>query len=147
MKTTLPNPNNIERNWYIIDASGIELGRLASRVAMILMGKTKAIYATNIDVGDYVVVINAEQISVTGTKWEDKLYYKHTGYLGGLKVSRFKELINKKPEEVIYLAVKGMLPKTKMGRKMIGKLKVYKGDQHPHSAQKPEFLDIKGVVK
>jgi large subunit ribosomal protein L13 len=147
MKTTLPNLNDVERNWYLIDASGLELGRLASKVAMILMGKTKAIYTPNIDVGDFVIVVNAEKISVTGKKWEDKLYYRHTGYLGGLKVASFKELINKKPEEVIYLAVKGMLPKTKMGCKMVGKLKVYRDDKHPHSAQKPELLDIKEAIK
>lgn len=147
MKTTLPNVNEIKRNWYIIDASGIELGRLASKVAMFLMGKTKAIYSTNFDVGDFVIIINAEKIKVTGKKMEDKLYYRHSGYLGGLKTTSLSELIKKKPEEVIRLAVKGMLPKTKMGRHMIKKLKVYKGNEHPHAAQKPELIDIKEAIK
>lgn len=147
MKTTLPNVNDIKREWYLIDASGLELGRLASKVAMILMGKTKAIYSTNFDVGDFVIIINAEKISVTGKKMDEKLYYRHTGYLGGLKAAKLSELINIKPEEVIYMSVKGMLPKTKMGRKMINKLKVYKGNYHPHAAQKPELIDIKEAIK
>jgi large subunit ribosomal protein L13 len=147
MKTTLPNFNEIKRNWYIIDANGLELGRLASKVAMIIMGKTKAIYSTNFDVGDFVIIVNAEKIYVTGKKMEDKLYYRHTGYLGGLKMESLSERMLKKPEDVIYQAVKGMLPKTKMGRQMISKLKVYKGNEHPHVAQKPELIDIKEAIK
>lgn len=147
MKTTLPAFNEIKRNWYVINASGLELGRLASKVAMILMGKTKAIYSTNFDVGDFVVIINAEKIYVTGKKMEDKMYYRHTRYLGGLKTESLSERLLKKPEDVIYQAVKGMLPKTKMGRQMISKLKVYKGNEHPHAAQKPVLIDIKEAIK
>ena len=147
MKTTLPAFNEIKRNWYVINASGLELGRLASKVAMILMGKTKAIYSTNFDVGDFVVIINAEKIYVTGKKMEDKMYYRHTRYLGGLKTESLSERLLKKPEDVMYQAVKGMLPKTKMGRQMISKLKVYKGNEHPHAAQKPVLIDIKEAIK
>jgi large subunit ribosomal protein L13 len=147
MKTTLVNVNDIKRDWFLIDANGLELGRLASKVAMIIMGKTKNIYSPNFDVGDFVIVVNAEKVYVTGKKMEKKLYYRHTGYLGGLKMARLDELIDKKPEEVIYLAVKGMLPKTKMGRQMIKKLKVYKGKDHPHMSQKPLFLEIKEDIK
>ena len=134
----------MEKEWFVIDAEGQILGRLASNIAKILMGKHKPTYTPNIDTGDYVIVVNAEKIKVTGKKLTDKIYYRHSGYLGGLKEETLMSLLNRKPEKVIELAVKGMLPKNKLGRKMIKKLKVYRGPDHPHQAQKPKILKIEG---
>lgn len=132
------------KEWFLIDAEGQILGRLASNIAKILMGKHKPTYTRNIDTGDYVIVVNAEKIKVTGKKLTDKIYYRHSGYLGGLKEETLMSLLTKKPEKVIELAVKGMLPKNKLGRKMIKKLKVYRGPEHPHQAQNPKLLKIEG---
>lgn len=137
MKTSWAKPGTYEQNWYLMDAEEFVLGRMASKIAMMLMGKHKPIYTPFIDTGDFVVVINAEKIVYSGTKARDKKYQWHTGYLGGLKERTLSEYLEKDPEEVIRLAVKRMLPKTKMGRKMLSKLKVYSGAEHPHAAQKP----------
>ncbi len=141
-KTSVAKKEKIKRNWYVVDAEGKILGRLASKVAGILMGKNKPIYTPNVDTGDFVIVINADKIKVTGKKLVDKIYYKHSGYLGGLKKETLFSLINRKPEFVIKHAVWGMLPKNKLGRQMIKKLKIYRGSQHHHQAQKPEVIEI-----
>lgn len=133
------------RNWYLIDAKGQVLGRLASKIAKILMGKHKPEYMPHIDTGDYVVVINAKDIKLTGRKLTQKIYYRHSNYPGGLKVKNAKEMLETKPEEMIKLAVRGMLPKTILGKKMLKKLKVYRDETHPHTAQKPLPLDFKEV--
>lgn len=146
VKTKIAKKEMIKRKWYVVDASGQILGRLASKVAKILMGKHKPIYTPNVDTGDYVIVINAEKIRVTGKKLQDKIYYKHTpGYLGHLKEEKLALLLARRPEAVIRFAVEGMLPKNSLGRKMLKKLKVYKGSEHPHVAQKPEVLNLEGV--
>lgn len=145
LKTEIAKKARIERKWYLLDAKGEILGRLASKVAKILMGKHKPIYTPNLDTGDYVVVINAEKIRLTGKKLTDKIYYKHTGYLGHLKEETLASLLNRRPEMVIKIAVKGMLPKNKLGRKMIKKLKIYKGDKHPHNAQKLEKIQLQSI--
>jgi len=136
----MASPATIERKWYVVDATGYTLGRLASEVAKILRGKNKPIFTPHIDTGDYVIVTNAEQIKVTGKKLEQKIYYRHSDYVGGMKETTLKEMLNKKPERVIELAVKGMLPKGPLGRQMITKLHVYAGPEHKHEAQKPEVL-------
>jgi len=136
------NPKEIERKWYVVDADGKVLGRLASNVATILKGKHKPLYAPNIDAGDHVIVINAGKVRLTGGKEEKKKYYRHSGYPGGLKVTSYTELMKRKPEEVIIHAVKGMLPHNRLGRAMIKKLHVYAGPEHPHAAQKPETLEL-----
>jgi len=141
-KTSVAKKQDIEKRWYLIDAADKTLGRLASKVAKILMGKNKPIWTPNVDTGDFVVVINASKVRVTGKKLDDKVYYKHSGYLGGLKKETLRSLLNRKPETVVTLAVRGMLPKTKLGRQMIKKLKVYKGSEHPHSAQNPQPVDV-----
>ena len=143
MKTFMASPATIDRKWYVVDAEGKTLGRLASEVAKVLRGKNKAIFTPHIDTGDYVIVINAEKIAVTGKKLDQKIYYHHSDYVGGMKETTLKEKLAKKPEEVIELAVKGMLPKNALGREMIKKLKVYSGAEHEHAAQKPEKLEIK----
>ena len=140
MKTYMPNEAAVERKWYVVDATGLTLGRLASEVAKILRGKNKPIFTPHADTGDYVVVINAEKITVTGKKMDAKVYYHHSDYVGGMKEQTLKEKLAKKPEQVIELAVKGMLPKGPLGRKMGKKLFVYAGAEHPHAAQKPEEL-------
>ena len=140
MKTYIAKPSTTERNWLLIDASDQRLGRLATRIADALRGKNKPQYTPNIDTGDFVVVINAAKIAVTGNKMEDKIYYRHTGYPGGLKQRTLKEMMEKKPEEVIRLAVKGMMPKNKLARAQLKKLKVYTGPEHPHEAQKPQEI-------
>ena len=140
MKTFMASPATIDRKWYVVDAAGMTLGRLASEVAKVLRGKNKAIFTPHIDTGDYVIVINAEKIKVTGKKLEQKIYYRHSDYVGGMKETTLKEKLAKKPEEVIELAVKGMLPKGPLGREMYTKLHVYAGSEHPHAAQKPEVL-------
>lgn len=143
MKSYWAKPDEIEKKWYVLDAKGLVLGRIATQIAMTLMGKTKPIYTPSIDTGDFVVVINADKFIVTGAKMDDKMYYRHSGHLGGLKERTLKEMLEKKPEDVIRLAVKNMLPKTKMGRAMISKLKIYTGSEHPHAAQNPETFVLK----
>ena len=140
MKTFMASPATIERKWYVVDAEGKTLGRLASEVAKVLRGKNKPIFTPHIDTGDYVIVINAEKIKVSGKKLDQKVYYHHSDYVGGMKETTLKEMLNKKPEKVIELAVKGMLPKGPLGRQMFTKLHVYAGPDHKHEAQKPEVL-------
>ena len=136
----MASPATIERKWYVVDATGYTLGRLASEVATILRGKNKPIFTPFIDTGDYVIITNADKIKVTGKKLEQKVYYRHSDYVGGMKETTLKEMLNKKPERVIELAVKGMLPKGPLGREMYKKLFVYAGPDHKHAAQKPEVL-------
>lgn len=140
MKTYMANPDKIERKWYVVDAEGATLGRLASEIAKVLRGKNKPEYTPHIDTGDYVIVVNAEKVKVTGKKLQQKIYYNHSDYVGGMKETTLAELLAKKPEKVIELAVKGMLPKGPMGRDMIMKLHVYAGPEHANQAQKPEVL-------
>lgn len=140
MKTYMPNPSQVERKWYVVDAEGQTLGRLASEVAKVLRGKNKAIYTPHADCGDYVIVVNAEKINVTGKKLNQKIYYNHSEYVGGMKETTLAEMMAKKPEKVIELAVKGMLPKGPLGRSMIKKLHVYAGPEHAQQAQKPVGL-------
>ena len=140
MKTFMASPATIERKWYVVDAEGKTLGRLASEVAKVLRGKNKAIFTPHIDTGDYVIVVNAEKIKVTGKKMEQKIYYRHSDYVGGMKETTLKEMLVKHPERVIEFAVKGMLPKGPLGREMYKKLFVYAGPEHKHAAQKPEVL-------
>ena len=134
----------VERKWYLVDAKDKTLGRLASKIAVILMGKHKPQYTPHVDCGDFVVVINADKVKLTGQKWEKKIYYWHSGYLGGLKSRTAKEMLERKPEYLIYHAIKGMLPKNNLARRMLKKLKVYAGENHPHQAQKPEPIEITG---
>lgn len=140
MKTYMANPDKIERKWYVVDAEGCTLGRLTSEIAKVLRGKNKPEYTPHIDTGDYVVVINAEKIKVTGKKLDQKIYYHHSDYVGGMKETTLKEMLDKHPERVIEYAVKGMLPKGPLGRQMYKKLFVYAGPDHKHAAQKPEVL-------
>ena len=140
MKTYMANPDKIERKWYVVDAEGATLGRLASEIAKVLRGKNKPEYTPHIDTGDYVIVVNAEKVKVTGKKLQQKIYYNHSDYVGGMKETTLAELLAKKPEKVIELAVKGMLPKGPMGRDMIKKLHVYAGPEHANQAQRPEVL-------
>lgn len=145
MRTTyMANNESVERKWYVIDAEGERLGRLASEVAALLRGKHKPIYTPHVDTGDYVIVINADKIELTGNKLKDKKYYRHSGYPGGLKERTAEEMLAKHPERVIELAVKGMLPKGPLGRKMFKKLHVYSGPEHKHQAQKPEVYELRG---
>ena len=144
MRTTfIAKTAEIERKWYVVDAEGQTLGRLASQVAAVLRGKNKPIYTPHLDTGDYVIDINADKIAVTGKKLDQKLYRRHSEYTGGFKETTLKEMMNKKPEEVIKHAVKGMLPKNTLGKNMLKKLHVYAGAEHNHEAQKPEALEIK----
>ena len=140
MKTFMASPATIDRKWYVVDAEGMTLGRLASEVAKVLRGKNKPIFTPHIDTGDYVIVVNAEKVKVTGKKLDQKVYYHHSGYVGGLKETTLSEMLNKHPERVIEFAVKGMLPKGPLGREMYTKLFVYAGPEHKHAAQKPEVL-------
>ena len=140
MKTYMANPDKIERKWYVVDAEGQTLGRLAAEVAKVLRGKNKPEFTPHIDTGDNVIVINAEKIKVTGKKLDQKVYYHHSDYVGGMKETTLREMMAKKPEQVIELAVRGMLPKGPLGRTMIKKLHVYAGAEHAHQAQKPEVL-------
>ena len=142
MKSFMASPSTVERKWYVVDAEGKTLGRLASEVANVLRGKNKPTYTPHIDTGDYVIVVNAEKIQVTGKKLDQKIYYHHSEYVGGMKEATLREMMQKKPEFVITHAVKGMLPKGPLGRSMMGKLHVYAGPEHNHAAQKPETLDI-----
>ena len=140
MKTYMATPESINRKWYVVDADGLTLGRLASEVAKVLRGKNKPEFTPHVDTGDYVIVVNAEKIKVTGKKLDQKVYYKHSDYVGGMKEATLREKLAKKPEEVIELAVKGMLPKGPLGRDMYRKLFVYAGPEHKHAAQQPEEL-------
>ena len=140
MKTYMASPAAIERKWYVVDATGYTLGRLASEVAKVLRGKNKAGFTPHIDTGDYVIVVNADKIKVTGKKLDQKIYYRHSEYVGGMKETTLREMMAKKPEKVVELAVKGMLPKGPLGRQMYTKLHVYAGPEHNHQAQKPEVL-------
>jgi len=142
MDTYMVSNATIERKWYVVDAEGKTLGRLASEVAKVLRGKHKPIFTPHADTGDYVIVINAAKISVSGKKMDDKIYYRHSGYIGGLREIKLKDLLRTKPERVIELAIKGMLPKGPLGRQMYKKLHVYAGSTHEHTAQKPEALNI-----
>jgi large subunit ribosomal protein L13 len=142
MSTYIPSAHEIERKWYVVDASGKTLGRLATEAASVLSGKRNPKYVPYIDMGDHVVVINAEKVRLTGLKSEKKVYRRYTGFMGGLREESFARLLERRPEKIIENAIKGMLPKTKMGRKMATKLNVYRGDKHPHAAQKPVALEI-----
>ena len=142
MKTEVAKIEDVKRDWYLIDAQDMVLGRLATQVANILRGKNKAIYTPSVDTGDFVIIVNAEKIALTGRKLDDKVYYSHTGFPGGLKEITAGKLLEKKPEDVIKKAVKGMLPKNKLARHMIKKLKVYTGANHPHDAQQPKTLAL-----
>ena len=142
MKSFMASPSTVEIKWYVVDAEGKTLGRLASEVANVLRGKNKPTYTPHIDTGDYVIVVNAEKIQVTGKKLDQKIYYHHSEYVGGMKEATLREMMQKKPEFVITHAVKGMLPKGPLGRQMLKKLHVYAGPEHNHAAQKPETLDI-----
>ncbi len=142
MKTFTAKPKTAKHNWYVVDAENKTLGRLATELARRLRGKHKEEYTPHVDTGDYIIVLNAEKISVTGNKRTDKLYYHHTGYIGGIKRATFQEMIVRRPERTIELAVKGMLPKGPLGRAMFRKLKVYAGNKHNHAAQQPQFLGI-----
>jgi large subunit ribosomal protein L13 len=142
VRTFTAKTAEIEREWYVVDAEGQTLGRLASRIAPIIRGKHKPIYTPHLDCGDYVIVINADKVRVTGQKMEQKFYYRHSGYPGGLKSISLRDQLATYPERVLQSAVKGMLPKNKLGRRMIKKLKVYAGDSHPHEAQQPKPLEL-----
>jgi len=145
-KTYSPKPSEIEKAWHVVDATDLPLGRLASEVAQILRGKHKPTYAPHMDTGDFVVIVNAEKVAVTSDKSQSKIYYRHSGYPGGIKAETFESLLERRPEAIIERAVKGMLPKNKLGRQMARKLKVHTGPDHPHAAQKPEVLDL-GIRK
>ena len=142
MKTYVAKEHEIEKKWYLVDAQDMILGRLATQIALRLRGKHKAIFTPHADTGDFVVVINAEKVSLTGNKWDNKMYYRHTGYLGGLKQISAKKLIEKKPDQVLYMAVKRMLPKNSLGRRQLKKLKIYAGSEHPHAAQNPQLIKM-----
>ena len=142
----MANPDKIERKWYVVDAEGCTLGRLASEVAKVLRGKNKPEFTPHVDTGDYVVVVNAEKVTVTGKKLQQKVYYNHSDYVGGMKETTLAEMMAKKPEKVVELAVKGMLPKGPLGRQMLTKLHVYAGPEHAQQAQKPEVLTFYGKV-
>ena len=142
MKTYSANDASVKRDWYVVDAEGKTLGRLATEVATRLRGKHKPVYTPHVDTGDYVIVVNADKVAVTGRKASDKMYYRHTGYPGGLKSVNFEKLMAHKPEQAIQQAVKGMLPRNPLGRAMFKKLKVYAGTEHPHTAQQPQPLEI-----
>lgn len=143
-KTYFPKASEVKREWLLVDAEGKTLGRLASRIAYLLRGKHKPYFSPHLDTGDFVVVINAEKVRLTGKKAEQKTYFKHSGYLGGWRLVPFKEMIQKHPERVIQHAVWGMLPKNRLGRKIFKKLKVYRGNEHPHQAQNPKKIEIEG---
>ena len=142
MKTFMPKAADITRKWYVVDAEGLALGRVASQVANILRGKNKPIYTPNVDTGDFVIVINCEKVILTGKKLDQKIYYKHSGYVGGLKETKYRKLLAEKPEEALRHAVVGMLPKGPLGRQMAKKLKIYAGAEHEHAAQQPEKLEL-----
>jgi large subunit ribosomal protein L13 len=142
MKTYVAREQEVDKKWYVVDAENKVLGRLATQIAVRLRGKHKPLYTPHADTGDFIVVVNAKKVTLTGSKWDRKMYYRHSGYVGGLKQISARKLLEKKPEEVIRYAVKGMLPKNSLGRRQIKKLKIYAGPEHPHQAQKPEKLEI-----
>ncbi len=142
MSTQIANEQDVKRGWFVVDLEDVVLGRAATEIARVLRGKHKAIYAPSVDTGDYVVVVNADKVKLTGNKLADKKYYRHSGYPGGIREINAEKLLAKKPEMVIQAAVKGMLPKNKLGRKMFRKLKVYAGGEHPHAAQQPKELNF-----
>jgi large subunit ribosomal protein L13 len=142
MKTFSAKLSDIDRKWYVVDANGKVLGRLASEISMVLRGKHKPIFTPHMDTGDFVIVVNAEKVKLTGNKLKDKKYYSHTGYPGGLKETTAGKLLNEKPERVLISAVRGMLPKNRLGRQLIKKLKIYAGPEHPHTAQNPTVLNV-----
>jgi large subunit ribosomal protein L13 len=143
MKTFVAKPSDRQRDWYVVDAQGLTLGRLATQIADVLRGKRKPTYTPHIDTGDFVIVVNAEKIAVTGNKRADKLYHRHSGYPGGLRTRTFEQMITRRPEEVIRIAVKGMMPRNRLARKQLTKLKVYAGPAHPHIAQRPADLELR----
>ena len=147
MRTFTPKPGDVERRWHVIDASDVVLGRLASQIAVLLRGKHKPIFAPHVDTGDYVIVINAGKVALTGSKRDQKLAYRHSGYPGGLKSVKYTDLLADNPQKAVEKAVRGMLPKNTLGRQMLGKLKVYAGPEHPHGAQKPEPFAISQVAQ
>jgi len=142
LKTFMPKAADITRKWYVVDAEGLALGRVASQVANILRGKNKPIYTPNVDTGDYVIIVNASKVILTGKKLDQKIYYKHSGYVGGLKETKYRKLLAEKPEEALRHAVVGMLPKGPLGRAMAKKMKIYAGAEHEHAAQQPEKLEL-----
>ncbi|MCF8009165.1 MAG: 50S ribosomal protein L13 [Halanaerobiales bacterium] len=142
MTTYMAKPNEVEKKWYIVDAKDKTLGRLSSKIATVLRGKHKPEYTPHVDTGDFVIVVNAEKVALSGKKWDEKMYYKHSQYPGGLKEMTYGELKKKKPEEIIRHAVDGMIPNNKLGKKMMKKLKIYAGSKHPHQAQQPEELEV-----
>jgi large subunit ribosomal protein L13 len=143
MKTFVAKPSDRQRDWYVVDASGRTLGRLATQIADVLRGKRKPSYTPHIDTGDFVIVVNAEKVAVTGNKRADKLYHRHSGYPGGLRTRTFEQMIAARPEEIVRLAVKGMMPRNRLARKQLTKLKVYAGPEHPHQAQKPSEMEMR----
>ena len=147
MRTYTPRHDDVERRWHVIDASDVVLGRLASQVAQLLRGKHKAVYAPHVDTGDFVIVINAEKVALTGNKMQQKLAYRHSGYPGGLKAMGYTEMLATRPTRAVEKAIAGMLPKTTLGRQMLGKLKVYAGPEHPHTAQKPQPFEITQIAQ
>jgi large subunit ribosomal protein L13 len=142
MKTFVAKEQDVAKKWYVVDAKDKVLGRLATQIAMRLRGKHKPVFTPHADTGDFVVVLNADKVALTGQKWDKKIYYHHTGYIGGLKQITAKKLLEKKPEDILRFAVKGMLPKNSLGRRQLKKLKIYVGTDHPHEAQQPEILEI-----
>ncbi|MGP7959781.1 50S ribosomal protein L13 [Sanguibacter sp. A247] len=147
MRTYTPKPGDVQRDWYVIDATDVVLGRLASQVATLLRGKHKPTFAPHVDGGDFVVIVNADKVALTGNKREQKLAYRHSGYPGGLTATPYSELLAKNPERAVEKAVRGMLPKTTLGRQQLGKLKVYAGGEHPHAAQQPKQYEITQVAQ
>ncbi|HLT85853.1 MAG TPA: 50S ribosomal protein L13 [Phototrophicaceae bacterium] len=147
MRTYTPKPGDVEKNWYVIDATDVVLGRLATHVATLLRGKHKPSFAPHVDNGDFVIVVNAEKVALTGSKLDDKIAYRHTGYPGGLKATNYAQLLARFPERVVEKAVRGMLPKTSLGRDQLKKLKVYAGPEHPHAAQQPQAFEITQVAQ
>ena len=143
MKSYMARPHEVERKWHLIDAEGQTLGRLATEIARLLRGKNKPQYTPHIDTGDFVVVVNAEKVVVTGNKVEQKVYYRHTGYPGGLRETSFEAMLERKPTEILRRAVRGMMPKTRLGRQQLKKLKIYAGPEHPHEAQNPQLYEVR----
>jgi large subunit ribosomal protein L13 len=143
MKSFMARPREVERKWLLIDAEGQTLGRLATEIARLLRGKDKPQYTPHVDTGDFVVVVNAEKVVVTGKKAEQKVYYRHSGYPGGLKTTSYEEMLERKPTEILRRAVKGMMPRTRLGRQQLKKLKIYAGPEHPHEAQRPESYEVR----
>ncbi|MBN8883449.1 LSU ribosomal protein L13P [Salana multivorans] len=147
MRTFTPKPSDVDRTWYVVDATDVVLGRLASHVASLLRGKHKATFAAHVDTGDFVIVVNADKVALTGAKAEKKMAYRHSGYPGGLKATVYSELLEKNPERAVEKAIAGMLPKTSLGRQQLRKLKVYRGAEHPHAAQQPQPYELTQVAQ